>query len=304
MKPFEKKLLLGTAQWGWNVPAKKAYQLLDAWLESGQKGIDAATNYPINRNPTDFRASERILLEYIHANGLKGELEVTMKIGTLDNMRTPDINLSPSFVLMMGEEYVRLLGKNLHGITLHWDNRSDMEPIGATLSALASLHKNTGIQPGLSGIAHPAMYAAANDHLQLNFDIQAKHNVLHSDLPRYAPLVEQGHRFFVYGINAGGVKLDGQYASDSTFLARGGQPDQTAALLGRLRQLLPEWNGRSGRPKIKNMNQIGLIYALLHPQTAGLLLGVSATDQLKEALEWTEILASTDYSDVFQEIGG
>ena len=146
-----KTLVLGSAQWGWNVSPAEAFRLLDAWLGSGRRDIDCATNYPINRNPADFRASEKILLEYVQAHGLR-DLRITMKIGSLDNMRSPEVNLAPSFVLMMGEEYHRLFDTNLHCLMFHWDNRDDEAAIRASLEALAILQKEAGIRPGLSGI--------------------------------------------------------------------------------------------------------------------------------------------------------
>ncbi len=88
-----KRLLLGTATWGWTVSPKEAYRLLDAWLGKGYRHIDTATNYPINKNPGDFRASEKILLEYVRAQGLT-DLDITMKVGSLNNM----INIAPSFI--------------------------------------------------------------------------------------------------------------------------------------------------------------------------------------------------------------
>lgn len=179
-----KTLLLGTAQWGWTVSREEAFRLLDAWLAAGLRHIDAATNYPINKNPADFRASEHILLEYIRTHGIR-DLKITMKIGALDNLRTPDINLSPSFILI--EEY-SVFGENLHGIMLHWDNRSDVAEVHRSLEALATAQQKLNVQPGLSGIKYPEVYAAANREFGMTFDVEGKHNILHTDLPRYAPL--------------------------------------------------------------------------------------------------------------------
>lgn len=182
-----KTLILGTAQWGWNVSRAEAFRLLDAWLDTGRREIDCATNYPINRNPADFRASEKILLEYVQAHGLR-DLRITMKIGSLDNMRTPEVNLAPSFVLMMGEEYHRVFDTNLHCLMFHWDNRDDEAAIHESLESLVRLQQEAGIQPGLSGIKFPEAYAHANEHFGLSFDIQLKNNVFQSDFERYEPL--------------------------------------------------------------------------------------------------------------------
>ncbi len=310
-------LLIGTAQWGWNTGRDEAFRLLDAWLRAGHRGIDTATNYPINRQPDDFRAAEKILEEYIQAHGLR-DLQVTMKVGSLDNMRSPEANLAPSFLLMMAEEYRRRFGDNLHGIMLHWDNREDEAAIHAALEVLALLQRDYGLRPGLSGLAHPEVYAQANADLGLAFDIQLKHNVLQSDLERYQPLllpIRQSFyssddlespgkvglptRVFAYGINAGGVKLDGPYAADSTFLARGGQPDLVVARLAQIRALLPGFHQAFVRPPAKTMNHLGLIYAALHPRVDGLVLGVSSVAQLAETLDFWRNLDTFDYGDVW-----
>lgn len=292
-------LVLGTAQWGWNVSRHDAFQLLDLWLKSGHRRIDAATNYPINRNPDDFRASEKILHEYVYAHGLQ-DLHITMKVGSLDNMRTPDVNLAPSFIGMMGDEYGRIFGSNLRCLMLHWDNRNDGAAIRETLEALALVKKEHGVKPGLSGIAHPEVYTAANEHLRLSFDIQLKNNLLQSDLKRYEPLRAQDkHRFFAYGINAGGVKIDGIYPEDSTLLRRGGDPEKAAATLERLRQILSKLNVDFVRPPVKTMNHVGLIYTALNPEFSGILLGVSSVAQLQETLDFWRNVETYDYGDVW-----
>lgn len=300
-----KRLLLGTATWGWTVPPNEAYRLLDAWLGKGYRHIDAATNYPINKNPADFRASEKILLDYVRAQGLT-DLEITMKVGSLNNMRTPEINLAPSFLYMMAEEYQRLFGPNLQTVMLHWDNRDDASAVGESLEALHRIEQELGLQPGLSGIRHPEVYAQMNEAIRLAFHIQFKHNVLQSDLTRYAPLIHGAsaapHQFFAYGINAGGLKLAGEYPAGSTFLARGGDPEKAAAVLATLRRQLPEWNLAAVRPPIRTLNQIGLIHAGLHPGINGILLGVSSVSQLEESLDFWRNLETFDYSDVYSAL--
>jgi aryl-alcohol dehydrogenase-like predicted oxidoreductase len=293
------QLVLGTAQWGWNVSRTEAFQLLDRWLKAGHKRIDAATNYPINKNPEDFRASENILHEYVQAHGLH-DLHITIKIGGLDNMRTPDVNLAPSFILMMADEYGRLFGANLRCAMLHWDNRNDVGQISASLAALAEVEKDYGLQPGLSGIAHPEAYAAANEEMGISFDIQLKNNLLQSDIGRYEPLFQQNkHRFFAYGINAGGVKIDGIYPEDSTLLRRGGDPEKATATLEKLRALLPKLNTAFVRPPVKTMNHVGLIYTALDRHFSGILLGVSSPAQLDETLDFWRNLETYDYGDVW-----
>ncbi len=293
-------LVLGTAQWGWTVHRTEVFRLLDAWLLAGHRRVDVATNYPINRQAEDFRAAEKILEEYVQAHGLR-DLQITMKVGSLDNMRSPEANLAPSFLHMMAGEYRRRFAENLHGLMLHWDNRSDETAIRSSLEALQQLQKEQGLQPGLSGIAHPEIYARVNADLGLHFDIQLKHNVMHSDLERYRPLWAQAG-FFAYGLNAGGMKLEGSYPTDSTFLARGGQPEQMAARLEQIRALLPGFHLAFVRPPVKSMNHLGLIYAGLNPRLNGLILGVSSISQLRETLDFWRNLETFDYRDVWEAL--
>lgn len=293
------RILLGTAQWGWTVDRPTAFALLDAWLQAGESEIDAATNYPIDKNPEHFRLSEQILLEYIQAHGLQ-QLAVTMKIGSLNNLRTPDANLSPSFLRMMAEEYLRLFGRNLRGWMIHWDNRADEALIRQTMEALSAVSLEFGLQPGLSGIKHPEVYALVNKDYGLTFDIQCKHNVFQSDYDRYAPLHHAGHHFLAYGINGGGIRLHADYREDSTYLARGGDPDSVAARLAFLRTRVPEWNIAFVRPPIQTMNHLGLIHAALHPGIDGILLGASTPAQVEQTLSFIRNIEAFDYTDVFK----
>ena len=129
-----------------------------------------------------------------------------------------------------------------------------------------------------------------------------KHNVFQSDLSRYAPLQGQGNRFFAYGLNAGGVKLEDDYETGSTFLVRGGQTEQIQERLQQIRQLLPGWNTAFVRPPVKTMNHLGLIYAVLNKDLHGLILGVSSVAQILETLDFLRNLETFDYSDVWKKL--
>jgi aryl-alcohol dehydrogenase-like predicted oxidoreductase len=295
-QPFE--LMLGSAQWGWTTDRLQAFSMLDFWLKNNRRSLDLATNYPINRNPDDFRAAEKILAEYCQAHGIS-DLKITVKVGSQNNMRGPEINLAPSFIRMIGEEYLRVFGKNLDCVMLHWDNRVEESAIRSSLEALHSLETDFGLRAGLSGLAHPNIYAEALSDLPMRCDIQLKHNVIQSDLARYQPLLDKGHRFFGYGINAGGIKLDAHYGENSTFTVRGGQPEKVEAVLEHLRQQIPIWNVAFVRPPVKTMNHVGLIYASHTPVMNGIVVGASTVAQLAETLDYYRNLETFDYSDVW-----
>ena len=294
-------LLLGTASWGWNVDQHTAFSLLDSWLQKGFRALDAAVNYPANKNPADFRAAEKILTAYIQAHGLR-DLQITMKIGSVNNLCAPENNLTPGFLLNTAEEYRRIWGDNLSGIMIHWDHRQDETAVSASLEALKTLRDRYGLRPGLSGLAHPEAYRAANTQFGLSFDIHVQHNILQSNLERYKPLFESGNRFFACGINAGGVKLHPPYPTDSTFLLRGGQPEAVEARLQAIRTWLPKWNLAFVRPPLRAMHHLGLLYAAYNDQLHGAVLGCKHSAQLQDTLDYLRNLETFDYRDVYERL--
>lgn len=276
------ELVLGTAMWGWTVEPKTAFQLLDRFYEAGFRRIDAATNYPINKKPDDFRRSEKILLEWIRNNGIE-DLSILMKVGSISNLRTPDHNPSPAFLLLNWRQYLGWFGKNLGALMIHWDNRSDREAIGNSLEVLAKIHQS-GLEVGFSGVQHPAIYAQLNEELQLPFLIQFKHNLLHSDYPRYSDFLGT-KRFYAYGINGGGIKLNlKDYSHNSSLLARGGDIQALPEISQEVLRELLHYNEQSGREPLGSMNEAAMCFALHMPDMGGVLIGPSKIEQLTDSL--------------------
>ncbi|MCB0595868.1 MAG: aldo/keto reductase [Lewinellaceae bacterium] len=293
-------LLLGTAMWGWTVPRATCFDLLDRFYRQGFREVDGATNYPINKNPEDFRKAEGILLEWIKANGVQ-DLKATMKVGSINNLRTPDNNLSKSFLLMLLDEYRNEFGPNLDTFMIHWDNRQEEASIRESLEALAAARK-AGLRAGLSGIKHPEAYARLNRDFEMDFRIQIKHNLLYSDYARYQPF-HRNAGFIAYGINAGGIKLAPEsYREDSSLKARGGNTLEEHPLAGPLRAILQEANQKMGRPAVSSFNHCGMAYAFYYPEIEGILLGVSRPGQLEDSLDLYNALKTCDYRDLYQKL--
>jgi aryl-alcohol dehydrogenase-like predicted oxidoreductase len=294
------KPMLGTAMWGWTTPKEKCFDMLDYFYESGHRVVDAATNYPINKQPKDFRASERILAEWIDTHGIT-DLEIMMKVGSINNMRTPDHNLSKSFLLILLDEYQEILGHNLHTFMVHWDNREVKNEIAETFQAFELAHKQ-GLKIGLSGIKHPDLYHQLNEGYNFPFIIQIKHNILYSDYQRYHALHHEAD-FIAYGINAGGLKLEADaYTPQSSLVSRGGNIDSPPKQLVPLREAIKKANRIEGRQMIDSINQCGLIFAHYHSGVVGVLLGTSKVDQLKNSLQFMSCLQKEDYSDLYQDL--
>lgn len=292
-------LLLGTAMWGWTTSRQTAFEMLDEWYAQGLREVDAATNYPIDKDPAHFRLAERILVEWIDAHGID-DLQVVVKVGSINNLRTPDHDLSKAFLLEKLAEYQTSLRANLATLMVHWDNRALAAELRETLEALAIAAQH-GLRVGLSGIAHPASYAQLNHEFGLDFRIQFKHNLLQSDYGRYAPFHGQ-NRFIAYGINAGGLKLDADaYTAQSSLLARGGQP-AAPSLTHRLGAVIDSANRHLGRPALSAMHELGMIYAFYQADMQGILLGGSSTAQLKSSIDFHQTLKDYDYSDVYHDL--
>ncbi len=287
-------LVLGTAMWGWTVPPKKCFELLDLFYAQGYRQIDGATNYPINKVPEDFRKAETILQEWITANGVN-DLQIMMKVGSLNNMRSPDHNLSKSFLLINLDDYRSKFAQNLDTLMVHWDNRDDPSAIEETLKALGDIREQ-GIKVGLSGIKHPDIYYELNQEHSVDFRIQCKHNLLVSDYSRYKDF-HGTKRFIAYGVNAGGIKFSvSEYRSESSLKARGGKVDQVPSIVPQLKVLITAQQLSS---EIKSFNQCGMIYACYHPDMEGVLIGPSNTEQLNNTIEFYRLLKAKDYSDFY-----
>ncbi len=235
--------------WGWNVPRETAFDLLDFFYKNGFREIDAATNYPINKDATAFRLSEKILAEWIKVNGVV-DLKIIQKIGSINNQRTPEINLNKSFLLLIADEYQHLFRSNLDCLMIHWDNRMDKNDVENTFEAFDYFNK-IGLKIGLSGIKYPDIYSEINSQFNYKFTIEVKHNPIQSDLSRYSSLLNKDNRFLAYGINAGGLKLPDENRGElSSFELRGGKKELVEQLLAKTGE----------HPKNMTMNQLGLIF--------------------------------------------
>lgn len=287
-------LILGTALWNWTIAPKICHQILDLFYQSGFRQVDAATNYPINHQPADFRKSEQILEEWVRTNGVH-DLQITMKIGSINNMGTPEHNLSKSFVLLNLEDYRNRFESNLNTFMIHWDNRQEKAEISKTLEALETARKQ-GLRIGLSGIKHPEIYYDLNAAFQFDFRFQMKHNLLKSDYLKYQ-LFHGKRRFNVYGINAAGLKFDTKsYRNNSSLVMRGGQTPEMEAFASQLKAFLLNFKENPG---VSTFNECGMTYAFHSPDIEGILIGPSSTEQLQSSIQFFNQLQSGGFYEFY-----
>ncbi|MFK7937125.1 MAG: aldo/keto reductase, partial [Saprospiraceae bacterium] len=232
------KFILGTSMWGWTIKKATAFEILDFYYAQGGRQVDTATNYPINKNTLDWRKAENILAEWINANGVN-DLEIWVKVGSLDNLRSPQHNLHPSFLYLALDYYQNLFKSNLHTFGIHWDNRDNVNEIAASFTALNDIHR-AGYQLGFSGVQRPNLYADLNQNYHFKFRIQLKNNILQSDYDRYPQFHDQ-HEFIAYGINANGLKLKpNRYREQSYLKMRGGDPSQPHPIISKVQTIIEQ----------------------------------------------------------------
>ncbi len=293
-------LILGTALWAWTIPRSQAFKLLDDFYAAGFRWIDGATNYPINKNTEDFRAAEGILHEWINTHGVR-DLKVLMKIGSVNNLYTPENNLSPSFIQIIYNEYLHLFGEQLAEIMIHWDNREQAEEIQATLEALDHLRQD-GVRIGLSGIKHPAVYQQLNNSFNFDWDIQMKHNLVYSDYSRYAAF-HGSPRFMAYGINAGGLKLPtASYRQDSSTAVRNVPTKKYQELVLKVASTLENYNATSSLAPLTRFNECSMVYTYYSPDIKGILIGPSKNEQLQSTLTFFQQLQAGQHQELYQQL--
>lgn len=208
MNNIEKRLILGTALWGWGVSKKEAFLILDNFVENGGLYIDCATNYPINKNIKDYGLALLWIEEWIKINNKR--LFIIVKVGSLDNLGTPNFDLSSNNILTVSKKLIDTFGNSLGCISVHWDNRienKDFKEVEETVFTLKEIKEKNNLSIGLSGIKNPRLYYESMPELADDWIIQCKENFLTKEArlkyEEYFPLA----KYYAYGINMGGIKL-------------------------------------------------------------------------------------------------
>ncbi len=285
--PLSKKVILGTALWGWGITRTEAFALLEHFFESGGVIVDTAINYPINKREDDFGLAVRWLSEWTHLHSNE-KYSLIVKLGSKNNMGGPEIDLRPKNIIETTKRLKDAFGQSLSCISIHWDNRSsetqDQIAISQTVEAMAKL-RETGLNIGLSGIKDPRSYYLSNPLLLGEWVIQVKENFLTNKSRIFYQSYFPNARYLAYGINMGGIKLE-NYTKGSSINLRGIKVD--SSVVEKIRALLE--SARRIDPCPVNINQLSLAFAHCNDFLSGVIIGPRNIKQLEETLSfWADL---------------
>lgn len=293
-----KKLVLGTALWGWSLHKKDCFALLDSFYGEGFREVDVATNYPINKNSKYFRYAENLLKSWITSNQID-DLKLIIKVGSLDNMGTPKNDLSYSFLIDSYNYYLDKFDNNLNNFMIHWDNRDYESQIRETLNALKSIRENK-LSLGLSGIKYPNIYSLISEELGLNYIIEIKHNMFFSAYQHYKSFHKKAI-FFAYGINAGGININNNYNSDSSVQLRNIHADAFQEKLVKLQEII-NYTQNANDITLKSFNHLSMINAYNDNNISGIIIGPSKLEQIKDSIKFFKLLEQVDTTKFYKKI--
>lgn len=285
--PDNKKLVLGTALWGWGIDRHEAYQLLEHFIQSGGSIVDTATNYPINKHKEDFGLAVSWMADWVQQHG-DVDLALTVKIGSKDNMGSPEANLTPDNIERTSDTLQSQFGNALSCISIHWDNRADEEhqrvAIAQTVDAMSKLEQ-AGVSIGLSGIKYPKLYFNADPTLAEKWIIQVKENFMTRAAREAYQTWFPKAKYLAYGINLGGLKIEAPKTNSSIELRQINIPQSLAEQLGKF---LHSNHGFEPRPT--TLNELALAASYVNPSLSGVVIGPRNVMQLVDTLAYWKSL--------------
>lgn len=256
---------LGTAHFGSKVSAKAALRIVEQFVDLGGRLFDTATNYPITGKPQHSMASVRILASVLRELEVSG-CQVIVKAGAVGNDGGSRNNLTPAFLRGEYEACESLFPNQTVTPSIHWDNRSDQEAIRETADLLKSyLQRRRNV--GLSGLAHPEIYADALGTYGAEVLYQVRFNAL--DTSTLATTHEKfgPARYLAYGLS--------------------GSPQERRVSNNQFREMCSQAVGRSFADATthelkKALLELGLKMCFAEPRISGALIAVSHPDQLAD----------------------
>lgn len=278
-----KKLVLGTALWGWGVTRNDAYKMLDIFFEYGGEFVDTATNYPINKCKEDAGIAIKWLSDWKCLNK-SSKFSLIVKIGSLDNIGSANIDLSRENIFSITDDLKDKFEDSLSCISIHWDNRGghfdDFQLIDKTVDALTEIEESN-ISVGISGIRFPELYYKASPELSKKWIIQVKENFVTSlARTRYEEFFPFA-KYLAYGINLGGVKIGSAENNSSIELRKISIPLSLVDILSDFMSSAHDFH-----PRPTTLNELALATSYAKKSLSGVIIGPRNISQLINTMNY------------------
>lgn len=287
MSKFSKRLLLGSAMWGWSVERSEVFDLISTFTERGGIWIDTAVNYPINKEPADYGRAIQFISDWLCHSG-RTETAILVKVGATENTGGDRSDLSPEGLWKEVTRLRGLLGGALRNISIHWDNRGDDAHDRARINETLALFRaflSEGIEIGFSGVKFPDLYREGAPDLCDKWWIQVKENVLKAEARARYQAHFPGAKYLAYGINMGGFSFDQGEARGSAAL-RG--LEFSADVVNEVRKKMDA--ALKATPAPVTLHDFTLLSAYRAEGLAGVIVGPRTVSQLREVMDYWTLL--------------
>lgn len=263
--------ILGTANWLNGVPKKEIPKILDIFYEMGAREIDIAPNYPINNNKDYFEGAILSLKDWIDNNNIS-DLDIILKLGSINNLGTKENNLSHKFLKQQLEKYNQLLRSNISTISIHWDARqTKKDNYDEVYDSLRFLEKcyNNGLQIGFSGVECLEIYASYFRLKPIELSIQAKANIFEKDNIPFIKKSFPDSKVIAYGIFFGARRRK----------SNGNIKDVLSKL--EYQKCMNLIAACSRAVEVNNIYELCLLYAIFEKSISNFIISPSSEEQMR-----------------------
>ena len=298
-------LCLGTMTFGLQCDEPASFAILDRAVEAGIDFLDTADVYPLGGTAETVGRTEEIIGRWMRERRNRDSLIVASKCAGAMSPRPNDVGLSRYHIIRACEESLRRLGTDV--IDLYQVHAFDpMTPIEETLRALDDLQR-AGKVRYVACSNYPAWRLAealgTSDRLGIAryASVQPRYNLLYREIEtELLPLVRaEGLGVLVYNPLAGGF-LSGKYAKGE------GPVEGTRFTLGTAgrRYQYRYWQDAQfdAADMIRavadghgvSMAALSIAWVMAQPGITSAIVGASAPDQLKAAVEASQLDITDD----------
>lgn len=293
------ELCLGTMQWGWTADEEHAFQVMDAFVETGGNFIDTADVYSRWAKDNPGGVSEEVIGRWMKARGNRRQIVIATKVRGRMWEGPNGEGLSRAHIMRACEDSLRRLGTDY--IDLYQTHSFDADTrIEETLMALDDLvHAGKVRYIGCSNYPAwrlaKALWASDKRNLVRYDSLQPHYNLVNrAEFEReLKPLCEEeGLAVIPYSPLAGGF-LTGKYRRDhvpDSARAEGIKKryfsEENFAVVDKLEEI--------GNAHDLTVAGVALAWLLAQPVITSPIIGANTTEQLRESLTAVDAGLSAD----------